>query len=63
MALMNVMYSMIQFVDGIPVPDETSDTLAINFMQHALMKFEIFHLVVLNNDTPIKGRSLLCARL
>ena len=35
-ALMNVMCDMTQFVVVVPVPDETSATLAEYFMQHVL---------------------------
>ena len=39
MALMNVICDMSQFVVIVPVPDESSATLASYFMQHMLLKF------------------------
>ena len=53
-ALMNAMCDMSQFVVDIPVPDENSATLAINFMQHVLIKFGIRYLVVLDDNNPFK---------
>ena len=55
MALMNVMCGMSQFVDL--VPGESSTTLASYFMQHVLLKFGLYHLVVLDDGTPFKGVS------
>ena len=49
MALMNDMCDMCQFVVVVPVPGETSATLASYFMQHALLKFGLCHLVVLDD--------------
>lgn len=54
-ALMNSMCKMSQFVVVVPVPDESSATLAGYFMQHILMKFGLCHLVVLDDGTPFKG--------
>ena len=54
-ALMNTMCDMKQFVVVVPVPDESSVTLASYFMQHILMKFGLCHLVVLDAGTPFKG--------
>ena len=51
---MNAMCDMSQFVVDIPVPDENSATLAINFMQHVLIKFGICYLVVLDDNNPFK---------
>ena len=52
---MNEMCDMSQFVIVISILDESSATLASHFMQHVLMKFGLFHLVVLDNGTPFKG--------
>ena len=53
-ALMNTMCGIIHFVVVIPVPDESSITLASYFMQHVLMKFGLCHLIVLDDSTPFK---------
>ena len=53
--LMNSMCDMIQFVIVVHVSDESSATLANYFMQHVLMKFGLYHLVVLDDGTPFKG--------
>ena len=55
MALMNTMCDMSQFVVVVPVPDESSATLASFFMQYVIMKFGICHLVVLDDGSPFKG--------
>ena len=55
MALMNAMCDMCQFVVVVPVPDESSATLAEYFMQHVLMKFGLCYLVVLDDGSPFKG--------
>ena len=52
---MNTMCDMSQFVVVVPVPNESSTTLASFFMQHVLMKFGICHLVVLDDGSPFKG--------
>ena len=54
-ALMNTMCDIYQFVVVVPVPDETSTTLAYYFVQHVLIKFGMCYLIVLYNDTPFKG--------
>ena len=54
MTIMNSMCDMSQFVVVIPVPDGSSITLASYFIQHVLMKFGIYHLVVLDDGTPFK---------
>ena len=54
-ALMNTMYDIIQFVLVVPVPDETSATLASHSMQHVLLKFGMCRLVVIDDGTPFKG--------
>ena len=55
MALMNTMCDMSQFVVVVPVPNESSATLAEFFMQHVLMKFGLCHLAVLDDGSPFKG--------
>ena len=49
------MYDMSQFVVVVPVPDESSVTLASYFMQYVLMKFGLCHLFVLDDGIPFKG--------
>ena len=49
------MYDMTQFIMVVPVPDETSVTLASHFMQHVLLKFGTCHLVVIDDGAPFKG--------
>ena len=55
MTLMNDMCDMNQFVVVVPVPDESSATLASYFMHHVLMKFGLCHLVVLDDGSHFKG--------
>ena len=55
LSLMNTMCDMTQFVVVVPIPDETSATLASHFKQHVLLKFGICHLVVIDDGTPFKG--------
>ena len=55
MALMNSMCDMSQFVVVVPVLDDSSATLASYFMQHVIMKLDLYHLVVLDTGTPFKG--------
>ena len=57
-ALMNVIYFMSQFVVVVPVPDESSITLAFYSMQHMMMKFCLCHHVTLDDGTPFKGASV-----
>ena len=54
-ALMNTMCDMCHFVVVVPVPDETSVTLADYFVQHVLMKFGMCYLIVLDDGTSFKG--------
>ena len=64
MALMNVMCDMSQFVVVVIVTNESSATLAENFFQHALMKFGVCHLVVIDDGTLFKGASVtMCTAL
>ena len=46
---------MRQFIVFVPVPDESSVILASCFMQYVLMKFDLCHLVSLDDGTPFKG--------
>ena len=48
------MCDMTQFVEIVPVPNETSTTLANNFMQYVLLKFGICHLIVLYDSSLFK---------
>ena len=63
MALINTMCDMSQFVVVVPVPNNSSATLASFFMQHVIMKFGLCHLVVLDDGIPIKEFSSPCAML
>ena len=54
-ALINIMCDMTQFVVVVPVPDETSATLAQYSMQHVLLKLGICHLLILVGGNPFKG--------
>ena len=49
------MCNMSQFVVVFPIPDEISVTLSSYFMQHMLVKFGLYHLVVIDNNTHLKG--------
>ena len=53
--LMNTMCDMCQFVVVVPVPDETSVTLADYFVQHMVMKSGMCYIIVLDDGTPFKG--------
>ena len=53
--LMNVMCGMTQFVIAILVPNERGATLTEHFMQHVLLKFGIYHLVILDDGNPFKS--------
>ena len=53
-ALMIVMCDMTQCVVVVPVPNEVASTLAENFMQHVLLKFDICHLVISDDGSPFK---------
>ena len=46
---------MSQLVVVVPISDESSATLASYFKQHVLMKFGLYHLVVLDDGSPFKG--------
>ena len=54
-ALINSMYDMIQFVVVVSVPNKASKTFVDHFMQHVLLKFGIYYLVILDDDSPFKG--------
>ena len=54
-SLMKIMCDMVQFIVVVPVPNVTAGTLAEQFMQHILLKFRIFHLIILNNSSSFKG--------
>ena len=53
-ALMNYICDMSQFVVVVSVPDKSSATLASYVMQHVLMKFGLYHLIVLYHGSPFK---------
>ena len=61
-ALMNVMCDMTQFVIVAPVPNEIATTLAEYFMQHVLLKFDICHLIILDNSSLFKGVFPQCVK-
>ena len=48
------MCDMTQFVVVVPIPNETSTTLADHSMQHILLNFGIYYLVILDDDSPFK---------
>ena len=52
---MNVICDIIQLIVVVHIPNETDDTLASYFMQHTLIKFCVYYLVVLGHATPFKG--------
>ena len=54
MVLMNDMCDMSQFVVVVPVTNGSFDILAEIFSQHVLMKFGVYHLVVIDDDPPFK---------
>ena len=54
MALMNAMYDISQFVVVVPVTNESSTTIAENCFQHVLMKYGLYHLVVIDDGNPCK---------
>ena len=39
----------------VPVPNVISENLVDHFMQHVLLKFGIYHLVILDDSSPFKG--------
>ena len=51
---MNDMRDMIQFVIIVPVPDATSISSVKYFMQYMLLKFDMCHLIIINDGTPFK---------
>ena len=51
---MNDMRDMIQFVIIVPVPDATSISSVKYFMQYMLLKFDMCHLVIIDDGTPFK---------
>ena len=55
---------MIQVVVVVPVSNETSATLTDYSMQHVILKFGIYHLVILDDDSPFKDVfSTICKAL
>ena len=55
MVLMNTACNMSQFIGVVPIPDESSSTLAEYFFQHVLMKVNPCHRVDLDDGNPFKG--------
>ena len=53
------MCDMNQFVVVIPVTNETSITRVDHFIQHVILKFDSYHLVILDDDIPFK--SVFCS--
>ena len=49
------MCAMTQFVIVVPVPNETTSTLAEYYMQYVLLKLGVCHLVILDDGSPFKG--------
>ena len=61
---MNVIRDMTQFVIVVPLPNETTSTLAEYFMPHIILKFGICHLNILDNGSPFKDVfSTMCKAL
>ena len=54
MVLMNNICDLSQFVIVVPIHDKSSTTLADYFF-NMMMKFGLYHLVVLDDDNPFKG--------
>ena len=52
---MNAMYDITQFIVVVLVPNETESALVDHFMHHVLLKFSIYHLVLLDDDRRLKG--------
>ena len=52
---MNGICDMTLFVVVVLALDETSATIAENFMQRVLLKFEICHFLILDDGSPFKG--------
>ena len=64
MVLINAICDTSQLVLVVPVRDNSSTTLADNFMQQILMKFGIFYLVVLDDRSPLNGAFVaMCKQL
>ena len=53
------MCDMNQFVVVIPVTNETSVTRVDHFIQHVILKFDSYYLVILDDDIPFK--SVFCS--
>ena len=53
--LLNCMCDLTQFVVVVPVPGITASIIEKYFMQEVLLKFGIFHLVVMDDGTLFKG--------
>ena len=47
------MCDMSKFVVVVLVHDESSTTLVSYFIQHVLLKFGLYHVVVIDDDTPL----------
>ena len=61
-ALMNVIRDMTQFVIVVPLPNETTSTLAEYFMQHVIFRFVICHLNILDVGSPFKDVFPQCVK-
>ena len=55
MALMNTMCDIRPLVAVVPIRDEISVTLLDRFMQYVLIKFGIYHFIVLVDRSSFKG--------
>ena len=54
MVLMNAMCDILQFVVVVHITNESSAILAENCIQHMLMKFGQYHLVIMDDGTSLK---------
>ena len=54
---------MRQLIVFVPVPAESSVILASCFMQYVLMKFDLCHLVMLDDGTPFRAFVAMCQAL
>lgn len=51
---MNAMCDRTQFIVVVLVPNETESALVDHSMHHVLLKFSIYHLVLLDDDRRLK---------
>ena len=54
---------MTRFVVVVLALDETSATIADNFMHHVLLKFEICHFLISDDGSPFKGSFMAMGKI